>query len=255
MIYLYVKTHIDTGLKYFGKTTKKDPHKYTGSGKYWKRHLKKHGSNYSTEIIATFEDEAACQEFALDFSRKHDIVDSDKWANLQEENGLDGAPTGHKGHKFTKEQLDKISETSKQRWENPEFKKMMIEKQKWSDQRKEQQSLRLTGIKRPEHSQKMKGRTLDPTHPFFNETKSEDHKNAISEALKGKPKSEQHIQNQKESLQNRTPERWRAILETRRKKATPKFEIDGVAYTSLKEASEKLNTTPYKVRKLITRHL
>ena len=35
--YLYVKQHNKTGLKYFGKTTKKDPLKYKGSGLYWKR--------------------------------------------------------------------------------------------------------------------------------------------------------------------------------------------------------------------------
>jgi hypothetical protein len=40
-IYLYVKTHNNTGMKYLGKTTKPDPHKYPGSGKRWTRHLKK----------------------------------------------------------------------------------------------------------------------------------------------------------------------------------------------------------------------
>lgn len=189
-IYLYIKTHNDTGLKYFGKTTKKDPHKYTGSGKYWKRHLKKHGSNYSTEIVATFEDESSCQEFALNFSKENEIVNSDEWANLQEENGLDGAPTGRAGHKFTQEQLQKISETSKQRWEDPEFKKMMIEKRQWSDQRKEEQSLRLTGIKRPEHSALMKTKPIPENFKCLERT--EDHKARIAEALKGKPKTAEH---------------------------------------------------------------
>lgn len=190
-IYLYIKTHNDTGLKYFGKTTKKDPHKYTGSGKYWKRHLKKHGNNYSTEIIATFEDEFACQEFALSFSKEHNIVDSDEWANLQEENGLDGAPIGHAGHKFTQEQLQKISESSKQRWVDPEFRNMMIEKQKWTDQRRKDQSLRLTGIKRPEHSALMKTKPIPENFKCLERT--DDHKARIAEALKGKPKTVDHI--------------------------------------------------------------
>ena len=43
MFYLYIKTHSKTGLKYLGYTQKKDPFSYTGSGTYWKRHLKKHG--------------------------------------------------------------------------------------------------------------------------------------------------------------------------------------------------------------------
>lgn len=253
-IYLYVKTHNDTGLKYFGKTTKKDPHKYIGSGKYWKRHLLKHGHNYSTEIIASFEDESACQEFALAFSKKNNIVNSDEWANLQEENGLDGAPIGHEGHKFTEEQLQKISKSSKQRWEDPEFRKMMIEKRKWSDQRREEQSLRLKGIKRPEHSSKMKGRTLDPNHPFFNKTRSEKHKENISKSLKGKNKSKDHIENQKNTLRNRPPERIQEIKNKRRFNSKPKFEIDGVPYKSLAHASEVLGISTYKVRNLITRH-
>lgn len=193
-IYLYIKTHNDTGLKYFGKTTKRDPHKYTGSGKYWKRHLKKHGSNYSTEIVATFEDEFACQEFALNFSKENDIVNSDEWANLQEENGLDGAPTGHAGHKFTQEQLQKIAETSKQRWQDPETRESLIQSQtaSWTQQRKDSQSRRLLGKKRPEHSEKMRGRKLDQNHPFFNEHKTESHREKIKEALKGKPKTDEH---------------------------------------------------------------
>jgi hypothetical protein len=50
-IYLYVKTHNVTGLKYLGKTESNDPHKYPGSGTYWKSHLTKHGKDYHTEII------------------------------------------------------------------------------------------------------------------------------------------------------------------------------------------------------------
>lgn len=50
MIYLYVKTHNITKLKYFGKT-KKDPYIYKGSGKYWLNHIKKHGYDVTTEII------------------------------------------------------------------------------------------------------------------------------------------------------------------------------------------------------------
>jgi hypothetical protein len=33
--YLYVKTHNITGLKYLGYTSRKNPHKYTGSGTRW----------------------------------------------------------------------------------------------------------------------------------------------------------------------------------------------------------------------------
>ena len=49
-IYLYVKTHNKTGLKYLGKTSK-NPHSYLGSGVDWKTHLKENGIEHFTEII------------------------------------------------------------------------------------------------------------------------------------------------------------------------------------------------------------
>lgn len=51
MIYLYVKTHNETNLKYFGKTIRDDYEKYSGSGKHWKSHLKKHGNNIKTVLV------------------------------------------------------------------------------------------------------------------------------------------------------------------------------------------------------------
>lgn len=105
MIHLYVKTHNKTGLKYFGKTTKEDPYEYVGSGKYWKSHLKMHGNDVSTEIIGTFFTEVECEQFAMKFSKKNDIVNSRYWANLIYENGLDGAPKGNKLSLSTKQKI------------------------------------------------------------------------------------------------------------------------------------------------------
>lgn len=90
MITLYIKTHNKTGLKYFGKTAN-NPMTYKGSGKYWLNHIKKHGNNVTTEIYAHFETE--CEELvetALKFSNENNITKSKNWANLQDENGLDG---------------------------------------------------------------------------------------------------------------------------------------------------------------------
>jgi hypothetical protein len=194
-IYLYIKTHNITGLKYFGKTTKPDPHKYTGSGIYWKKHLKVHGKLYSTEIVGVFEDTKVCEAFALDFSKRHNIVDSKDWANLQEENGYDGAPKGHAGHKFTDEQLLKLSESSKEKWSNTTYKQKMIDihKKRWTPELKEKQSKRLINKKRPEHSKIMKAKKIPEGFKCIDRTA--EHKINISNSLKGIPKSDEHKKN------------------------------------------------------------
>ena len=66
MISIYVKTHNKTGLKYLGKT-EQDPFKYSGSGRYWKKHLRVHGKDVTTEVIKECQDEVKekileCQE-------------------------------------------------------------------------------------------------------------------------------------------------------------------------------------------------
>lgn len=252
-IYLYVKTHSKTGLKYFGKTTKDDPHKYLGSGLYWRKHLKKHGKDYETEIIAEFQDEILCQEFAINFSKENNIVESNEWANLQEENGLDGAPLNHRPHKFTREQLQKMSESSRERWQDPTYREKLSKAQSksWTNERREEQSKRLKGHKRPEHSALMKSRPIPEN--FKCHKKTEEHKKAISRALKSKKKSEDHKENIRKALEKKTPEEWEQRKQNRRANSNYKFEIDGVAYVSLRQASEDLGISTYKVRKLITR--
>jgi hypothetical protein len=94
--YLYIKEHSETGLKYFGKTTKNNVGKYNGSGVYWKKHIKKHGKEYVKTIWVSepFYDQGDLIEFAIFFSEFFDIVNSKRWSNLIVENGLDGAPKG-----------------------------------------------------------------------------------------------------------------------------------------------------------------
>lgn len=91
MIYLYVKIHNSTGLKYLGKTKNSDPHKYKGSGKLWKRHIKKHGYDVSTYILLSSEDANEIRKTGIFFSKLWNIVESDKWANLKPEEGDGGA--------------------------------------------------------------------------------------------------------------------------------------------------------------------
>lgn len=94
-----------TGLKYFGKTTK-DPEIYLGSGKWWLKHLKKHGKEFVKNllVVGPYSDEKQLTNLALWMSEELDVVNSPEWANLTHENGLDGGVTGdHK--KFSEAHL------------------------------------------------------------------------------------------------------------------------------------------------------
>ena len=88
-IYLYLKTHNVTGLKYLGKTTQ-DPEKYIGSGFYWKRHLKKHGNDVTTEILFETQDKEEFKKVASNYSEKYNIIESEEFANMRIESGDGG---------------------------------------------------------------------------------------------------------------------------------------------------------------------
>ena len=100
--YLYVKQHKITGLKYFGMTATKDPYAYQGSGKHWRRHLRVHGKDIETIQVWEFDSIELCEQFALQFSEKNNIVESKDWANLRPENGKDGKAPGSPGMKKEK---------------------------------------------------------------------------------------------------------------------------------------------------------
>jgi hypothetical protein len=95
-IYLYVKTHRVTGLKYLGKTVAKDPYKYPGSGIYWKAHLKKHGDDVHTEILHECKDNNELRDLGIYYSELWNVVDAvDEngrkiWANVRPEEGTGG---------------------------------------------------------------------------------------------------------------------------------------------------------------------
>ena len=79
--YLYVKTHLVSGLKYLGKT-EKDPYIYKGSGVRWKNHIRKHGYDVRTDILLMTDDYDELVETGLFFSKLFNVVESKEWANL-----------------------------------------------------------------------------------------------------------------------------------------------------------------------------
>lgn len=89
--FLYIKEHTETKLKYFGKTTRSDPTKYSGSGKYWLNHINAHGRDKVITLwYKLFTDKDELISFAKIFSEENNISKSDEWANLCYENGTDG---------------------------------------------------------------------------------------------------------------------------------------------------------------------
>lgn len=192
MIYLYVKTHNQTGLQYLGKTTAKDPHRYPGSGKYWRLHLNKHGFDYTTTILFESTDLKEIKEKGIYYSQLWDIVKSNAWANLKEEQGDGGAITHTpesnqkrsgtlKGRTITAEHRRKLSEANKGKYfHSEETKKLAAQKA----------SAKLKGKKKP---------------PGFAE--------AVGARLRGKTMSDSAKEKMKASW---TPERRAAQAERRR---------------------------------------
>jgi hypothetical protein len=119
-IYLYVKTHTKTGLKYLGQTSQSDPHKYPGSGTRWLHHLRKHGRDYSTEILKECQTKEELKEWGLYYSNLWNIVKSDNWANLKHEEAGGG--------RQSEESRRKIGLSSKGRVQSTEARKKNSEK-------------------------------------------------------------------------------------------------------------------------------
>lgn len=257
IISVYVKTHKTTGLKYLGKTVS-DPLRYSGSGLYWKRHLKEHGNLVDTEVLAVFDLETQKEDltkFCLDFSEAYDIVNSSLWANLIVENGLDGKPVGAPGCVFSPETRDKIAVTSRERWSDPEYARKVSESQSesWTDERKKIHSESLTGKSRPEHSEYMKNIWSENKESMCNIgdlPRTDSHNKAISAALKGKKKSHSHIEAMRKSALSRKPSN------------TPKgatwvkkdhYEVNGISITKTKKQSVWL--VDFKLKKIEIRGL
>ncbi len=93
---LMIKRHQDTGLKYLhytNKDTSKSKY-YLGSGKYWKRHLKKHGNNVISCLFLESDNQKLMTNYALHISEKCNVVESEGWANLVPEDCLRGGSHG-----------------------------------------------------------------------------------------------------------------------------------------------------------------
>lgn len=180
-IYRYVKTHNITGLKYLGKTSRADPHAYPGSGIYWLRHLKKYGKDYSTIILKECHSSSEIKEWGLYYSNLWNVVKSNEWANLIKEEGSGGATFGFLGKNHSAESIEKIKERSKG------ILKSEITKTKMKENH--------VGFSGKEHTANTKALISDY---HKNKKISDDHKEKIRAALRGRPKTTEHRNKLKE---------------------------------------------------------
>jgi hypothetical protein len=104
IIYLYVKTHNKTGLKYLGKTSK-DPYSYPESGVDWKAHLKEYGINHSTEIIKECNSNQELSEWGRYYSKLWNVAESNEWTNRIPETGGGTNHTNEQKELFRQQQL------------------------------------------------------------------------------------------------------------------------------------------------------
>ena len=86
MVYLYLKTHNVTGLKYLGQT-KQNPRIYLGSGTRWLFHLRKHGNDITTEILKKCTTYDQLKKWGLYYSDLWKVIKSNDFANLIKETG------------------------------------------------------------------------------------------------------------------------------------------------------------------------
>ena len=109
-IYLMVKTHRKTGLKYLCKTTR-NPFTYKGSGVDWRKHLKIHGTEHDTEVIMECSNQNELYYWGSYYSKLWNVVGAMDdfgnkiWANRIPETGGGGTPGA--------ETCDKISSALK----------------------------------------------------------------------------------------------------------------------------------------------
>jgi hypothetical protein len=146
-IYLYKKTHKDTGLQYLGKTIAKNPYVYPGSGIYWTRHLETHGNNVETEILRECSTEEELKFWGQYYSKLWNVVESKDWANLIEEAGPGGFWSNESKEKLSQSKKQELSKLSKE-----ENRQRIINScsspGSWTETRRKKISQALTGITR-----------------------------------------------------------------------------------------------------------
>lgn len=189
---LYIKTHNSTGLKYLGKCENTDVYKYKGSGKYWSRHLNKHGNDVTTEVLLETTDKAEMIQMGIYYSTIYNVVEDNTWANLKIEEG-DGGDTsktpGYIEYMNSPRFIEVCNDTAnRMKIDNPMFNPETVEKV-FSGDIRQKISMALTGLKKSEeHKEKLRQASLSQSDEISKRIKllfaDEEFKNKFKKKLK-----------------------------------------------------------------------
>lgn len=171
---LMIKRHSVTGLKYFCKTTKSDYMKYLGSGKLWSFHLKKHGRDHVVTdwVSEVFFDEDQIKDFAILFSEFFDIVNSDDWANLKKEDGLEGGMS---------------SQTAKEMWMKPGAREYRATRQCEAQNRPEVKKKKSDSIKELWDNEEHRDRVTNSITATMNKPEKKKELSSIQTVVQNRP--------------------------------------------------------------------
>ena len=202
---LYIAKHNETGLKYLGKTerffTEKDLQKYYhGSGVGWSEHLLEYGDDVTMKIYGIYTlDEV--ESVALSLSKELNIVESYLWANRMPEDGLNGWPKGQSKSDSTKR---KIPNTMKGRTISEEHREKLSEYRTGKKHSKET-IIKIASTKKGSELNEIELYNLFNKEPFIPKTKAEISEN-ISKAKMGHKHSDETKDKMSKTALNRTEE-------------------------------------------------
>jgi hypothetical protein len=234
--FLYIKQHSVTGLLYFGKTVRKDPEKYMGSGIYWKNHIKNHGVDHVVTLwYCLFYEEQDCKDFAMAFSIQNNIIESNDWANLAIENGIGGTLGIKLNFSESHRENMKSSKEGFHWWRNIEKTKETHSKicpEGW-----------------------VRGRIISPTgdkNPMYGRKSAFSGKNHKPETIEKMLATRKRNNSNKHSdiaKQNMSKVAKLAYANGRQAPASKKITVNGIEYKSMKEAHEKTGISMDNLRK------
>lgn len=175
--FLMVKKAYPTGLMYLCQTSLPDPYTYKGSGKRWLNHYRAHRPHIVTWVICECESLEDLRAAGIFYSKLWNVVESDDWANLREEDGMGGG-SGKVGRTW------KVKDTSRMRGPKDRTSEACQISNLKASERMTLNNPMLRADVRQKTSERMKGKFLGEANPFFGKTHNESTRMKMSKPKK-----------------------------------------------------------------------